>query len=113
MVHFVGAGPGAVDLITVRGLALLKEADVIVYAGSLVNPELLKAAKEGCKIYNSAYMNLEEVIHVMEEAERMGLMTAIRLFTGRFGSRWMNWRKERLLMMCVPASVHCLEQRLP
>ena len=49
MVHFVGAGPGAVDLITVRGLALLKEADVIVYAGSLVNPELLKAAKEGCK----------------------------------------------------------------
>lgn len=81
MVHFVGAGPGAVDLITVRGLALLKEADVIVYAGSLVNPELLKAAKEGCKIYNSAYMNLEEVIHVMEEAERMGLMT-VRLHTG-------------------------------
>lgn len=81
MVHFVGAGPGAVDLITVRGLGFLKEADVIIYAGSLVNPELLKAAKESCRIYNSAYMNLEEVIHVMEEAEQMGWMT-VRLHTG-------------------------------
>lgn len=81
MVHFVGAGPGAVDLITVRGLAFLKEADVIIYAGSLVNPELLKAAKESCKIYNSAYMNLEEVLHVMEEADRQGWMT-VRLHTG-------------------------------
>lgn len=81
MVHFVGAGPGAVDLITVRGLEFLKNADVIIYAGSLVNPELLKAAKEGCEIYNSAYMNLEEVVHVMEEAERKGFMT-VRLHTG-------------------------------
>lgn len=81
MVHFVGAGPGAVDLITVRGLEFLKNADVIIYAGSLVNPELLKAAKESCEIYNSAYMNLEEVIHVMEEAERKGFMT-VRLHTG-------------------------------
>lgn len=81
MVHFIGAGPGAVDLITVRGLKFLKNADVIIYAGSLVNPELLKAAKEDCKIYNSAYMNLEEVIHVMEEAEREGFLT-VRLHTG-------------------------------
>lgn len=50
MVHFVGAGPGAPDLITVRGQRLLKEADVVIYAGSLVNPELLKATKEGCEI---------------------------------------------------------------
>ena len=56
MVHFVGAGPGAPDLITVRGQRLLKEADVVIYAGSLVNPELLKETKEGCYIYKSAHM---------------------------------------------------------
>ena len=55
MIHFVGAGPGAPDLITVRGQKLLEEADVIIYAGSLVNPELLQTAGEGCQIYNSAY----------------------------------------------------------
>ena len=81
MIHFVGAGPGAPDLITVRGQKLLAEADVIIYAGSLVNPELLKAAGEGCRIYNSAYMALEEVLKVMEEAEREGL-TTVRLHTG-------------------------------
>lgn len=81
MVHFVGAGPGAEDLITVRGYHYLKQADVIIYAGSLVNPELLKNAKETCKIYNSAYMNLEEVIEVMVQAEVQGLMT-VRLHTG-------------------------------
>ena len=61
MIHFVGAGPGAVDLITVRGLSLLKKADVIIYAGSLVNPALLEDAKEGCQIYDSARMTLEEL----------------------------------------------------
>lgn len=81
MVHFVGAGPGAEDLITVRGLNLIKEADVIIYAGSLVNPALLKAAKEGCSIHNSAYMTLEEVLEVMEDGERAGL-TTVRLHTG-------------------------------
>lgn len=81
MVHFVGAGPGAEDLITVRGLKFIQEADVIIYAGSLVNPALLKEAKEGCKIHNSAYMTLEEVLAVMEEAEREGL-TTVRLHTG-------------------------------
>ena len=64
MVYFVGAGPGAEDLITVRGLRYLENADVIIYAGSLVNKALLKSAKEGCQIYNSAYMTLEEVIAV-------------------------------------------------
>lgn len=81
MVHFVGAGPGAEDLITVRGRRLLRQADVIIYAGSLVNPALLEEAKQGCRIHNSAYMTLEEVIAVMEEAEKDGLCT-VRLHTG-------------------------------
>lgn len=61
MVNFVGAGPGAADLITVRGKELLENADIIIYAGSLVNPVLLDYAKESCEIYNSATMTLEEV----------------------------------------------------
>ncbi|QAT42912.1 precorrin-4 C(11)-methyltransferase [Aminipila luticellarii] len=81
MINFVGAGPGAPDLITVRGQKLLQEADVIIYAGSLVNPELLKLARPECDIYNSAGMTLEEVIAVMEKAEADGKMT-VRLHTG-------------------------------
>lgn len=81
MIHFVGAGTGAVDLITVRGQKYLGQADVIIYAGSLVNKELLTYAKEDCKIYNSAEMTLEEVIAVMEEAEKHQKMT-VRLHTG-------------------------------
>ena len=81
MVHFVGAGPGAKDLITVRGKELLERADVIIYAGSLVNPELLEYAKKDCEIHNSAYMTLEEVIAVMVKAEREQKMT-VRLHTG-------------------------------
>lgn len=81
MVHFVGAGPGAPDLITLRGAKLLREADCIIYAGSLVNPELLEQAKETCKIYNSATMTLEEVLAVMEQMEAAG-KTTVRLHTG-------------------------------
>lgn len=81
MVHFVGAGSGAPDLITVRGKKMLEEADVIIYAGSLVNPQLLSYAKEECKIYNSAKMTLEEVLYVIFEAEKEGL-TTVRLHTG-------------------------------
>lgn len=81
MIHFVGAGPGAPDLITIRGAKLIQNADVIIYAGSLVNQELLTMAKENCKIYNSAHMTLEEVIGVMEEAESSFLST-VRLHTG-------------------------------
>lgn len=81
MVHFVGAGCGAPDLITLRGRRLLEEADVIIYAGSLVNPALLGFAKKDCRIYNSAQMTLEEVIAVMEEAESRQQMT-VRLHTG-------------------------------
>ena len=81
MVYFVGAGSGAADLITVRGKNLLEKADVIIYAGSLVNPELLTYAKEDCEIHNSAYMTLDEVITVMENAEKAG-KTVVRLHTG-------------------------------
>ena len=81
MIHFVGAGCGAADLITVRGKALLEQADVIVYAGSLVNPALLEYKKEGCRVYDSARMTLEEVLAVMQEAEAAGLDT-VRLHTG-------------------------------
>ena len=68
MVHFVGAGPGAPDLITLRGKELLQHADVVLWAGSLVNPALLEWCKQGCQFYNSAKMTLDEVISVMEEA---------------------------------------------
>ena len=81
MVHFVGAGSGAPDLITVRGMRLLQEADVVIYAGSLVNPELLKYCKEGTEIHDSAKMHLEEVLSVMEQAEQEG-KTTVRLHTG-------------------------------
>ena len=81
MVHFVGAGSGAPDLITVRGQRLLAEADVIIYAGSLVNPALLEYKKDGCRVYDSAKMTLEEVTDVMREAENEGL-TTVRLHTG-------------------------------
>ena len=81
MVNFVGAGPGAADLITVRGKAMLEEADIIIYAGSLVNPDLLKYAKEGCEIYNSASMTLEEVTDVMIAGEKADKKT-VRLHTG-------------------------------
>ena len=81
MVYFVGAGPGAPDLITVRGKNLLSRADVVIYAGSLVNPQLLKETKEGCRIYNSALMTLEEVIQVTESTEKEG-KTTVRLHTG-------------------------------
>lgn len=81
MVSFVGAGSGAVDLITVRGHNLLKKADVVIYAGSLVNPELLKVCKESCEIYDSAKMTLEEVIDVIKKAEKENKHT-VRLHTG-------------------------------
>lgn len=82
MIHFVGAGSGAVDLITVRGAKLLNQADVIIYAGSLVNSQLLEEyTQKDCKIYNSAKMHLDEVIEIMAEAEKNNL-TTVRLHTG-------------------------------
>lgn len=81
MIHFVGAGPGAPDLITVRGQRLIAEADVIIYAGSLVNPALLEYRKRTCRVYDSAKMTLEEVTDVMRDTEKTGLST-VRLHTG-------------------------------
>ena len=81
MIHFVGAGSGAADLITVRGARLLGQADVVIYAGSLVNPQLLDYCKEGCEIHNSARMTLEQVLDVMQQAEQAG-KTTVRLHTG-------------------------------
>ena len=81
MIHFVGAGCGAADLITLRGKRLIEEADVIIYAGSLVNPELLSWKKEDCAVYNSAKMTLEEIFAVMRQAEQEG-KTTVRLQTG-------------------------------
>ena len=81
MVHFVGAGPGEVDLITVRGQKLLTQADVIIYAGSLVNPALLEGRKKEALVYNSAKMTLDEVIQVMRTAWEEGKET-VRLHTG-------------------------------
>lgn len=81
MVHFVGAGSGAADLITVRGAKLLGEADVVIYAGSLVNPALLDYTKPGCEIHDSAKLTLEEVIALIEKAETAG-KTTVRLHTG-------------------------------
>ena len=81
MVHFVGAGSGAADLITVRGARLLGQADVVIYAGSLVNPQLLDYCKEGCEIHNSARMTLEQVLDVMQQAEQAD-KTTVRLHTG-------------------------------
>jgi precorrin-4/cobalt-precorrin-4 C11-methyltransferase len=80
-VYFVGAGPGDPDLITVKGRRLLSEADVVIYAGSLVNPALLAATRENCKIHNSASMTLQEVISVMQEAVTAEKMV-VRLHTG-------------------------------
>ena len=81
MIHFVGAGSGAADLITLRGKKFLEEADVVIYAGSLVNPQLLEYTKQSCNIYNSAKMTLEEVLEVMTGAEEEG-KTTVRLHTG-------------------------------
>ena len=81
MVYFVGAGSGAADLITVRGMHMLQQADVIIYAGSLVNPELLQYAKTDCEIHNSAKLTLEEVLQIMQEAQEQGKML-VRLHTG-------------------------------
>ena len=81
MVHFVGAGSGAADLITLRGARLLAEADVVIYAGSLVNPALLDGCKDGCVIHNSAEMTLEQVISVIRQAQADG-KTTVRLHTG-------------------------------
>ena len=81
MITFVGAGPGAGGLITVKGQQLIQEADIVIYAGSLVNPGLLSECREDCQIYNSAKMTLEEVMEVMLDGQEKG-RKIVRLHTG-------------------------------
>jgi precorrin-4/cobalt-precorrin-4 C11-methyltransferase len=81
MVYFIGAGPGDVDLITVKGREILTKADIVIYAGSLVSSEHLKFCKVGSKNYNSASMNLEEVLQVIKDGEKEGKII-VRLHTG-------------------------------
>ena len=81
MVHFVGAGSGAPDLITVRGQRLLEEADVVIYAGSLVNPALLDAVKPEAACHDSAKLTLEQVMEIIVQAEQ-DKKTTLRLHTG-------------------------------
>ena len=80
MIYFIGAGPGAPDLITVRGMRLLQKAELVIYAGSLVNPELLELCPAGCEILDSASMTLEEVIAALKRYRDGG--TVVRLHTG-------------------------------
>ncbi len=105
MITFVGAGPGAEDLITVRGQRLLKNADIVVYAGSLVNPGLLDLCREDCRIYNSAKMTLEEVMEVMTAGERAG-KNIVRLHTGDpclYGA--IREQMDELDKECIPYDV--------
>ncbi len=81
MIYFIGAGPGATDLITVRGMKLMQQAELVIYAGSLVNPELLRCCKEDCAVMDSATMTLEEVIATMRARHRAGSVI-VRLHTG-------------------------------
>ena len=113
MITFVGAGPGAEDLITVRGLKLLQTADIIVYAGSLVNPELLNNKKENCIVYNSAEMTLEEVMDVMVNGDHEG-KEIVRLHTGDpclYGAikEQMDWlmREQIKYEVCPGVSSFC------
>lgn len=80
-VFFVGAGPGDPELITLKGKRLLEKADLIVYAGSLLNPEILKFAKQGAKLYDSASMSLEEILKIMVEGAKEGKLV-VRLHDG-------------------------------
>ncbi len=81
MVYFIGAGPGDVDLITVKGRNIIEKADVVIYAGSLVNKGHMEHCKKQCEIHNSASMTLEEVIEVIVKAEKENKLV-VRLHTG-------------------------------
>ena len=94
MVSFIGAGPGDPELLTIKGKKLIDSADIIIYAGSLVNPKVLADAKEGAQIYNSATMTLEEVLAVMKDGEDKGLkVVRVNGDPGGQGSGRSLWRK--------------------
>lgn len=98
MIHFIGAGPGDPELLTIKGKRLIDRADVIIYAGSLVNKAVLADRKPEAEVYNSAYMTLEEVTEVMKKADEKGRMwpgyiSEIRRFTEQSGNRWTFWKR--------------------
>ena len=104
-IYFIGAYPGDPELITIKGQRIIAEADVIIYAGSLVNPEILKYGKKDVPVYNSATMNLDEVLKVELESMHKGktvarVHTGILLFMVLFRNKWMDcvrqaWQKNR------------------
>ncbi len=106
-VHFVGAGPGATDLITLKGYRLLQEAGMVIYAGSLVNPELLTYCNEDCEILDSASMTLTEIIDAMERGIKAGI-EVVRLQTGDFSiygsirEQTEEMKKRDLPFTCTP-----------
>ncbi len=105
MVHFVGAGPGAADLITLRGAKLLETADTVVYAGSLINKELLKNCREDCEFFDSAYMDLDEMMSAIKAAHDRG-HEIVRLDSGDpsiYGA--INEVMERLDALEIPYDV--------
>ncbi|MDY3297065.1 precorrin-4 C(11)-methyltransferase [Selenomonas sp.] len=112
MVHIVGAGPGDPELITRKGARLLAEADVVIYAGSLVNPALLDLCKEGAEIHDSAGMTLDDVLAVVDAAEAKGL-TTVRLHTGDpavYGAiqeQMDAWRKKGISYDVTPGVSSC------
>ncbi|WP_042349364.1 cobalt-precorrin-4 methyltransferase [Bacillus massiliigorillae] len=107
IVHFIGAGPGDKELITLKGYRLLQQADVVIYAGSLVNPELLEYCKKDCEIHNSAHMDLDEIIDVMEVSVKAG-KEVVRLQTGDFSiygsirEQVEEMKKRNISFDCVP-----------
>lgn len=80
-IYFVGAGPGDVELISLKGYRLLQKADIVIFAGSLVNPEILDYCKEDCQIYDSSVLNLEEIIDIMKAGAEANKVV-VRLQTG-------------------------------
>lgn len=106
-VHFVGAGPGAIDLITLKGYHLLAKADIVIYAGSLINKELLNYCKEGCELHDSASMHLMEIIEVMEAGVKAD-KEVVRLQTGDFSiygsirEQTEEMKKKNIEFTCVP-----------
>lgn len=116
-VIFIGAGPGDPDLITVKGRRVIEKADVIIYAGSLVNKDVLSPAKEDCEIHNSAYLNLEETDAIITEAVNEGKLVA-RVHTGdpaiygAIGEQIRELKNMTLNMKLFQESVHCSEQQV-
>lgn len=106
-VTFVGAGPGDVELITLKGYKALQKADMVIYAGSLINKEILNYCKKECEIHNSAHLDLTEIIGLMKRGVDAG-MKVVRLHTGDFSiygsirEQVEELKKENISFECIP-----------